>query len=138
MQAMPNLTSSLTCVNGNCSELAPHLHTLCSMTRIAKRRCATQACDSQASPSSGEMCECTRCNSNSKHSAASPRQPSGKRRPANGPLAKARRNGSGHRAGSELVCSCWKSSCGISKKKRYKSINWKHCKLAAYNIGLGG
>ena len=104
------LNCSHTCVNGSCSELAPHLHTLCSMTRIAKRLCAIQAADSQASVSSEEMCECTRCNNSSKHSAASPKQPKGKRRPASGPEAKARLKGSGHNAGSELVCNCWKSS----------------------------
>ena len=100
-----------TCVNGNCSELAPHSHTLCSTTRIAKRRCATHDCVSHESLSSDDKCEWTRCNNNSKHSAASPRQPIGKRRPANGPLANARRNGSGHNAGSELVCNCENNSC---------------------------
>jgi len=107
----------LTWVNGNCSELAPHLQTLCSMTRMAKRRWAIQAGDSQESPSSGEMCEWTRCRRSSKHSAASPRQPRGKRLPAKGPLAKARRKGSGHKAGSELVCNCWNSSWRRRKKR---------------------
>lgn len=100
----------LTWVKGSCSELAPHLQTLCSMTRMANRRWAMQAEESHESPSSGEICEWTRWRSSSKHSAASPRQPRGKRLPAKGPLAKARRRGSGQRAGSELVCSCWKSS----------------------------
>lgn len=95
-----------TCVNGSCSELAPHSQTLCSTTRIANRLCATHDDVSHESLSSDDKCECTRCNNNSKHSAASPRHPSGKRRPASGPLASARRSGSGHNAGSELVCNC--------------------------------
>lgn len=98
-----------TCVNGSCSELAPHSQTLCSTTRMAKRWWATHWGASQASPSLGDRCWWTRWSSSSKHSAASPRQPRGKRRPASGPLARARRSGSGQRAGSELVCS-WENS----------------------------
>lgn len=96
----------LTCVNGSCSELAPHLHTLCSMTLIANLLWATQDCVSQRSPSSDDKCECTLCRSNSKHSAASPKHPKGNLLPASGPLARALRSGSGHKAGSDDVCSC--------------------------------
>lgn len=109
-------------MNGNCSELAPHSHTLCSTTLIANRWWATHCGVLQSSISSPDKCEWTRCNSNSKHSAASPKQPSGNRRPANGPLANARLNGSGHNAGSELVCNCWNNSClnGMKKEKSGK------------------
>lgn len=61
---------------------------------------------SHESLSLGDKCEWTLWSSSSKHSAASPKQPSGKRRLANGPLARALRRGSGQSAGSELVCSC--------------------------------
>lgn len=101
---------SFTCVNGSCSELAPHSHTLCSTTLMANFWCATHCGVLQSSISSDDKCEWTRCNNSSKHSAASPKHPNGKRRPASGPLASARRNGSGHNAGSELVCNCWNNS----------------------------
>lgn len=106
-----------TCVNGNCSELAPHSQTLCSTTRMANLWWATHWAWLQSSISSGDKCEWTRCSSNSKHSAASPKQPNGKRRPANGPLASALRNASGHSAGSELVCNCWNNSWKKFKTK---------------------
>lgn len=79
-------------------------------TYIANRWWATHFGVLQSSISSDDKCEWTRCNKSSKHSAASPRQPNGNRRPANGPLANALRNGSGHNAGSELVCNCWNNS----------------------------
>lgn len=63
---------------------------------------------SHESLSLGDKCEWTRWSSSSKHSAASPRQPKGKRRLAKGPLARALRSGSGQSAGSELVWSCVK------------------------------
>lgn len=105
-----------TCVNGNCSELAPHSQTLCSTTRIANLWWATHCAWLQLSISSADKCEWTRCSSSSKHSAASPKHPNGKRRPANGPLANARLNASGHSAGSELVCSCWNNSWNELKR----------------------
>lgn len=100
----------ITCVNGSCSELAPQSHTLCSTTLIANLWWATHCGVLQSSISSDDTCEWTRCNNSSKHSAASPKHPNGNRRPASGPLASARRNGSGHSAGSELVCNCWNNS----------------------------
>ena len=61
---------------------------------------------SHESLSLGDKCEWTRCNNSSKHSAASPKHPNGNLLLARGPLAKARLRGSGHSAGSELVCNC--------------------------------
>lgn len=126
------LTFHRTCVNGNCSELAPHSHTLCSTTRIANRWWATHWAALQSSISSADRCEWIRCSSNSKHSAASPRQPNGKRRPANGPLANARRNGSGHSAGSELVCNCWNNSW----KMRLNKCDGLICELLERKCGF--
>lgn len=115
----------LTWVNGNCSELAPHLQTLCSTTRMANFWCATHDGVSHRSLSDVERCEWTRCSKSSKHSAASPRQPSGKRRLARGPLASALLSGSGHSAGSELVCSCVNKFCNEERMKKLIRKKWK-------------
>ena len=109
--------NKLTWVKGNCSELAPHLQTLCSTTRMAKRWWATHDGVSHESLSLGDKCEWTRWSKSSKHSAASPKHPSGKRRLANGPLASALLSGSGQSAGSELVWSCVNKFCKTRKKK---------------------
>lgn len=90
------------------------------MTLIANLLWATHDCVSQRSPSSDDKCECTLCKSSSKHSAASPKHPNGNLRPARGPLAKALRNGSGHKAGSDDVWSCWNNS--YEKRKKTKQI----------------
>lgn len=115
MDLILNVSFFVTCVNGSCSELAPHSHTLCSTTLIANFWWATHCGVLQSSISSEDKCEWTLCNNSSKHSAASPKQPNGKRLHCSSPLASARLNGSGHNAGSELVCNCWNNSW-IGKK----------------------